>query len=586
MGSDPAWLPGDVARWAHAHGEGLDAIYSFFDRFGEWPNPVELQRQLRAAGKRIPLARLANEMPAELGRRTYAPDEVVLSLFGIASCAGSKELLDNYFGALRLAVDRHDQPKRANRLGREDVVAALSLNEHEADRLSKVLLADCPFLAGGESDLRSWDREIDERVVEYDDVSSIDEFLIRVSRQRWPTRFTSAPPVAPPSSRDSPSSAAADTATPTSSAATDAARSEDEGPSPTSAALLVLGFGANALAIVLAPLPLAVGMAVATLAALIVFWRWPRLRLWLAASIIVLAGLAAGLGVVVVVGGDAGGRSQPSVAEQLEAVVARAAQERRYVAVRRRVPIHGTGTRSHLLVLRDLDLRDRFRTDLATPQALSDDIRIYDEVDGRLRLRFRFQPQNPGEVAQRPDGDLPGFLLRVGGVADYDKNGELEIVGALERNSLASGPFPVPVIIVWDEADGRYRIHALIPEPPDLRPPRDLPRVALEGYVKPTEIRNQHSDQVLRGHAVDEFTVVPAPGAPVLVAAYAEQTIRGYGGRHELKGWLLDLQPRTPRFLACGPTAAGRLIVRPESPVDLTDKMRQAAREPTGCGEP
>lgn len=575
---EPDWLPPETAAWARRHLAVLEAIYDSFDRTGEWPDPVELQRTVRAAGMRLPLARIVTQMPPELGQRWYGPDRVVLSLFGVACCPAARTLVDAYFATLQLALVRHDSPALANRLTREDVVVNLGLDQTQADRLSTLILADCPFLGSGDSGLHSWDREIDERVVEYDHASTADEFLELVALQRWPQRFRLGAeravhePVPPqPSEAPGPSSSAARAAEPI--------------VSPLTASLLVLGLGANLLAVVLAPLPFAAAVIGATAAASIVFWRWPRLHVSIATTAVALAAAAAAGGAALVSDNEGGDETRP-ISQQLDEVVRRAAQERRYVVLRRERSLHGTGTKSYLMVLRDEALRDRFRTDLGTPSAISDEVRIYDDVDGELRLRFRFQAQGPGEIVQRPEGDMPSFIFRLRTIDDFDRNGESEVVGLFERNTLASGPLPVPVIITWDEGDARYRIHSLVPEAPRLQPPKDIDPVVLEGYTKPTELHNQHAQHLLLGYAVDEFAVVTTKRAPVVIAAYAEQTSQGFGGRYELKGWFMDLQAPTPDFYVCGPTRRGGLVVRPESPADLHDKMRERlAGDPNACGD-
>jgi hypothetical protein len=98
---NPASLPPDVAQWVREHHGVLDAIYQWFDTSGEWPDPVELQRRLRAGGDRIRLASVLRDMPPLIGFRTTSPNGVRLSLIGIACCAASNDLLQKYFDAFR-----------------------------------------------------------------------------------------------------------------------------------------------------------------------------------------------------------------------------------------------------------------------------------------------------------------------------------------------------------------------------------------------------------------------------------------------------------------------------------------------------
>lgn len=179
----PEWLAPPLAEWAASHIDILDSIYDRFEETGEWPDPVQLQREMRAAGGPQALARTVSAMPRALGHRDHSPPRVVLTLFGVACCHASGQLLNAYFAIFALALSRHSTPDVDNRVTRGDIDALLS-NPLLTDRVSRIILADCPFLAGGRADLEEWDLAIDERIVDYEDAGNANELLAAIARER------------------------------------------------------------------------------------------------------------------------------------------------------------------------------------------------------------------------------------------------------------------------------------------------------------------------------------------------------------------------------------------------------------------
>ena len=337
------------------------------------------------------------------------------------------------------------------------------------------------------------------------------------------------------------------------------------------------------LAVAVAPLPLAAAVVVACVTAVVLVWLRPDISMTMA-SLIILS--AASLGAVVglvIPGGEA---EPPPLAAQLDDVVADADSRGQYPAVRRAAQLHSDAPGSHLFVLRDQSQRPGgLPREFASPP--SDEVRVYDGVVGRLVLRMRFQPQNFGEVQQGPDGDSPGYRFRVADIADLDKNGTAEVLGSFERISFASGPLPLPVLISWDEEASRYRLDALLTQPPDLRVPQELTPAALAGYRKPSVVRDQFSKTKLTGYPADIVEVRQALRGPVVLAGYPEQSAVGFTGRYEAKGWFLDLGGRTPQLTECTPPKRHRLV-RVPTPADVPDALARAligAPEKPGCGQ-
>ena len=179
------WLSSRASDWVVSQQDTLDFIYEAFCSSGQWPDPVQLQRELRAGGTRISFARAANEIPRELGWRNRAPDRVVLSLFGAnrmlhrSRAPPSHLRRDSPSGARTARPAQPGESSRPRSRGR-----SLGLSAVEADRVSKLILADCPFLGGGNASVEAWDLEIDERVVEFEQVEDIDGLLTVLAEQR------------------------------------------------------------------------------------------------------------------------------------------------------------------------------------------------------------------------------------------------------------------------------------------------------------------------------------------------------------------------------------------------------------------
>jgi hypothetical protein len=178
------WLSPQDRDWVTRHRYFIEAVWERFDESGTWPDPVAVQRELRAADPSRRVNAALAEMPASLARREYVPAQLILSVFGLACCAGARPLLRQYLEVARLALRRFDSPELPNRLTRAEVVAALGLSDAEADRLSQVLMSDAPFLGGGNPTVANWDLEVDPRAEEFDGIESTDALIDFLSRQR------------------------------------------------------------------------------------------------------------------------------------------------------------------------------------------------------------------------------------------------------------------------------------------------------------------------------------------------------------------------------------------------------------------
>ena len=178
------WLPDFERAWAHEHQDVLNEIYGAFTASGEWPDPVQLQRQLRARGSDLDLLAAVQDMPRLLGWRETSPAQVKLSLFGIGCCPAARWLLARLVDAVDLALSRFDDADSPNRLTRAEVDEQLQLDKVAADRLSALILHDSFMLGGGDAGQEAWDQTIHENVLRLGGSGTPDELLRRLAKLR------------------------------------------------------------------------------------------------------------------------------------------------------------------------------------------------------------------------------------------------------------------------------------------------------------------------------------------------------------------------------------------------------------------
>lgn len=528
----PAWLPASERAWVVRHRAVLDAIVAKLMATGDWPDPVALERELRGGGKGGGVVVAIGQMPRSLGWREHSPPRVSLTLFGLASASNGRWLIGSLYQTLQLALARFDAPDRPDRLDRAFVQEALGLDDRSMDAVSVVLThGGNPFLGGGNASPVSWDLQIDERVVYLDAVASAEELMAYLARERLPA--VAEVPAAQGASHWAWSSAWA----------------------PIAAVFLVLTVAATFAAVVDAPGYLVAATVVAAAAAVMVhrhlLARPPAM--WAVAAVVLAAGAGAS-GWLLLADRDSKPHrlSERQVIERLGPVVAQAKRSQLSVAFQAAAALRGHDLApSAVLVLRDdrvvdphgdipFDSQGRF----VFPR--SDELRVYDVHGQQLTASFDFLPQAPGEIRQLPEGDHPAFHIAFAAPADIDNDGHSELLGEFLRQTMASGPYPVPFLLHWDPHVGRFLVEPLITEPPDLR---GRPRL-LTGYTKPTVIRDRITKQRVLGYATDQFLIMRKGPQPVLVAAYATSSFSGHSGA-ELKMWSLDLQSGHVETQAC-----------------------------------
>lgn len=182
--SELNWLPDLEREWVEQNMYFLDGIWERLVKDGDWPDPTELQRQLRAEDKSRRVAQALGSAPRSLVVKEYSPPSARLTVFGLGCVEAAREILEQYLTVARLALERFDSPTLPNRLSRSDVIAELHLDPSEAQLLSRLLMMDAPFLGGGLSSVDDWDRKIDPRAEEFEGLNDVDDFLEFLSRQR------------------------------------------------------------------------------------------------------------------------------------------------------------------------------------------------------------------------------------------------------------------------------------------------------------------------------------------------------------------------------------------------------------------
>ena len=174
--TDIDFLPPYVREWAERHLELLELVAEDLVTAGSWPELSALAKRLAGAGQPTPLRNIFWEMPKPLGWIDHNPERIVLSLHGLHLTRAARPLLDGYFAVLRLAVERFPKEGDESTIRRSDLDALVE--PRLVGVLSMLLQSESPFLAGFQGGAQDeWTAPIDDRVVNYWDAFSIDDFL-------------------------------------------------------------------------------------------------------------------------------------------------------------------------------------------------------------------------------------------------------------------------------------------------------------------------------------------------------------------------------------------------------------------------
>ncbi len=168
-----------------------------------------------------------------------------MTLFGLACSPRATWILDAYVAALGYVLARYDDQTSSDVVTRDELQEHLEFDPHCMDVGSRVLTAGGnPFLAGGNPNFKEWALSIDERVVNYEDVTNRHQLIRQLAEERLA-------PHLPVARQDEPDVEAQHVVP------------------VASAVAIALGLGADALSVAVAPAPLSAGVIAASITAVL-----------------------------------------------------------------------------------------------------------------------------------------------------------------------------------------------------------------------------------------------------------------------------------------------------------------------------
>jgi hypothetical protein len=278
----------------------------------------------------------------------------------------------------------------------------------------------------------------------------------------------------------------------------------------------------------------------------------------LAASVF-LAGL--------IVGGGFSDKAPPPIATQVEQILGDGYRSgKQLVYYNLDADLHGLNQQSWIFLWRS-------RTG-------SDELKIYDEVNGRLALHLDFPA---GSTAIGPLRVLNQRLVNVDGFF------ETQLVAAYSTPSMWPGE--VPFVISWNEARGRYVLAPLLPKSVSTK---TVPTALAPRLQRPVRVvYRAGSTHSVKAYPVDEFELVPAKGtdpALLVVATTTDQKIHDLG--LTVPAVALTTYSMRPLIstdgvpqLACvypAPTPQKKTILEAEAPLTSLGGLTEDPFAPTG----
>jgi len=230
----------------------------------------------------------------------------------------------------------------------------------------------------------------------------------------------------------------------------------------------------------------------------------------------------------------------PSIGAQVEEIKRMATAGERRVLISQAVDFHGSGDTSYLFVLQAKDFYKRYFGSKQEGEGLppSDEVRIYDRRGSKLVESFRFQPASHTAVFKRR------FL------GDLDENGEEELVAGYGIPDQASEAL-LPLAIYWDNNSARYKVDALLADPPALSEglrPRQAARPFLDAYRTPITLRDGRTS--VRGYRAQDFAVTNDPDRLASALAVDPRTASRVG-EVELRVSILQLSSGKAALVPC-----------------------------------
>jgi hypothetical protein len=182
--------------WALKHKWLLEAVFSLFDREGEWPRVESVQRALANPDpeRAVAVAQLAIDIPHELGAREV--DRLALTVRALTYCDSANSLLEDFVAVMGQALAAYP--------GEEEHLAALSgfavketlgLDDLAYRKVSTLVFREPWFFNGGSGGpTDGWSRTITVEVLLAKDIANIADYLDVIARYRFgPAEIQAAP---------------------------------------------------------------------------------------------------------------------------------------------------------------------------------------------------------------------------------------------------------------------------------------------------------------------------------------------------------------------------------------------------------
>jgi hypothetical protein len=178
----------------------------------------------------------------------------------------------------------------------------------------------------------------------------------------------------------------------------------------------------------------------------------------------------------------------------------------------------------------------RFRDDGGAGPPSSDEIRIYDPVNGRLKKRFSFQ-------AAGPRVEFQDLVTR-----DVDGDGNRDLLGGLfyacPHSDVCDGDAQLPVAVSWSDQLGRYHIVSLNTGVPDIT--RSVAAPLAAEYRRRVEFTDPATGETVAGYRVQTFNITQNK-RPRLIVGYQTKS----PARYELHAWQFVPDHPAPFVIAC-----------------------------------
>ena len=165
------------------HGEFLQIVYDRFRTTGKWPRVRDLQIELR---DKVNVRALA--LDAGLSKvvcESRPAGECFLHLEGIVECKDAQEDIENFLATVRLMARRYVS-EGASRITKGEIDQELGLGQLASVRLARILLRVAGIAGGssGTADDATLSLELTEDTLWYENVATIDEFMVVRRRVR------------------------------------------------------------------------------------------------------------------------------------------------------------------------------------------------------------------------------------------------------------------------------------------------------------------------------------------------------------------------------------------------------------------